>query len=299
MANTDRGFNGGPKSLHLLSFDIEDWFHAAKLESKVKRRDWDAFESRVESNTHEILRILEDSETKATFFFLGWVAETHPNLVRLVSQQGHEIGSHGFSHQLLPSLTAEEFREDIQRSKGLLEDLSGLEVRGYRAPGFSITSWAVELIQEVGFHYDSSLFPTNLNSRYGTVGYRPISPGLVVGHLENNLIEVPVGTVSFRSFVLPWGGGGYFRFYPYRFFKWGIKRTLRLKGPFTFYLHPWDLDPGQPRLDGLPLRNRFLHYGFAGRAGGKLGRLVTDFRFVPIWDGLMEIGAVDEAEASH
>ena len=299
MANTDSRSSGGLKSPHLLSFDVEDWFHAAKLESKVNRGDWDAFESRVESNTHEILRILDDSGTKATFFFLGWVAERYPNLVRLVSRLGHEIGSHGYNHHLIPSRTAEEFREDIQRSKGLLEDLSGLQVRGYRAPGFSITPWAAELIQEVGFHYDSSLFATNLNSRYGTVGCRPLSPGLVVGYLENNLIEVPVGTVSIGPFVLPWGGGGYFRFYPYLLFKWGIKRTLCLEGPYTFYLHPWDLDPGQPRLEGLPLRNRLLHYGFTGRAGGKLGRLVTDFRFVPIWDGLMAIGAVDEAEASH
>jgi polysaccharide deacetylase family protein (PEP-CTERM system associated) len=265
--------------INALSFDVEDWFQVENLKCAVSYGDWESAELRVEANTGKILRLLREKNIKATFFVLGWIAEKSPALVKEIHDEGHEIASHGYSHELVYNMTEEAFREDIDRSKSLLEDITKRRVTGYRAPSFSITReslWAVEILKEKGFSYDSSIFPVSFHDRYGFDGC-----GTKPFRWPNGLLEIPLSVYKIGGFALPLAGGGYFRLLPYGYFKYFLKRLNGKNQRFTFYLHPWELDPDQPRVK-LPLSYRFRHYVNLRLTEKSLKRLLKDFDFQSI-----------------
>lgn len=267
-------------SLCMMSFDIEDWFQVENLKGQISRDTWDLQELRVENNTRRILEVLGGRQTKATFFILGYIAHRCPSLVREISKAGHEIGCHGYGHQLLSDLTPKAFEEDVIKSKDLLEEISGQKVLGYRAPSFSITAWALPILQRNGFQYDSSLFEIPYHDRYGSLPMVGARNPIV--NMEGDFYEIRIPTLNLGSLRIPWGGGGYFRLYPYWLYRSGVRRILRRNGSFTFYLHPWEVDPRQPRLNGVPPLLYFRHYQGLETTLGKLDRLLSDFRFTPI-----------------
>ncbi len=262
-----------------LSFDVEDWFQVENLKPAIPRELWDTLELRVEANTRRILALLRERDVKATFFVLGWVAERCPELIREIDRDGHEVASHGYGHHLVYELTPDAFREDVLRSKRILENLVLKPVVGYRAPSFSITPetpWALDVLKEAGFLYDSSIFPVSLHDRYGFTGAssRPFT-------WPNGLVEIPLAVYSIGKFSFPAAGGGYFRLFPYRYFRHVFARLNRNGQPVTFYLHPWELDPDQPRVR-VPWFYRFRHYVNLRKTEGRLRRLLEDFRFTTI-----------------
>ncbi len=262
-----------------LSFDIEDWFQVENLRSAISRERWSEFPLRVEASTQRILSILAENQTKATFFFLGWVADRCPDLVRQVHKDGHEVACHGYGHELVYRLTPAELREDLRRSKRPLEDLIGAAVLGYRAPSFSITEqslWATDVLMEEGFAYDSSVFPVSIHDRYGLRGAsrRPF-------RWPSGLLEIPLAVYQLGPLALPVAGGGYFRLLPYLYFRALLGRLNSGDEQFTFYMHPWELDPDQPRVK-VPWRYSFRHYVNLKSSGRNLGRLIRDFDFAPM-----------------
>lgn len=259
-----------------LSFDVEDWFQVENLRSAIAREQWEKLPLRVEASTRRILALLRTSETKATFFFLGWVAERCPQLVKDIDREGHEVASHGYGHELVYRMTPESFRADIRRSKQQLEDLLGKPVLGYRAPSFSIvreSMWAIDVLKEEGFVYDSSVFPVSLHDRYGFA-----ERGTLPFRWPNGLLEIPLAVYKLRNLGLPVAGGGYFRLFPYAYFKHFLRRLNAKQQRFTFYLHPWELDPGQPRVR-VPLFLRFRHYVNLDKTELGLSQLLADFAF--------------------
>jgi polysaccharide deacetylase family protein (PEP-CTERM system associated) len=265
--------------LNGLSFDIEDWFQVENLKGAISSDQWDSCDLRVVANTRKILALLKLYDTKATFFILGWIAERCPALVVEIAEEGHEIASHGYGHDLVYTQTPEEFRRDIRRSKELLEGLSGAPVSGYRAPSFSITPetpWAIDVLVDEGFTYDSSVFPTSFHDRYGFNGSSRFP-----FRYDNGLVEVPLSTVRFGGKNIPAAGGGYFRLFPYLFFRHLAQRLNEEGRALVFYLHPWELDPEQPRI---PIRHdyRFRHYVNLCKTEQRLNRLMGDFAFVPL-----------------
>ena len=275
--------------LAAMSVDVEDWFQVENLKPMIPRATWDRRESRVERNTMRILEILAQGKARGTFFVLGWVAERQPALIRRIAEHGHEIASHGYGHDLLYTLSPTEFRADVERSKKTLEDLTGRPVVGYRAPSFSITDWAVSILQELGFEYDSSVFPTLAHDRYGKL------PGVHAGRpileLRPGFYEVCISCLPVGNRGVPWGGGGYFRMIPSGPWQAGVRRILRSGAPYVFYIHPWELDPGQPRVHGLGTVNRFRHYVNLSRTLGKLDRLLRDRPFVGVSEALAQRSA--------
>ena len=262
--------------INALSFDIEDWFQVENLKSKISFHEWDLHELRVVENTEKILSILEAANTKATFFVLGWIAEKCPDLVREIHHQGHEVASHGYSHQLVYDMTEKTFYEDIQRSKSFLEDAIKTKIFGYRAPSFSITKdslWALDLLKRAGFLYDSSIFPVRFHDRYGYTDCKEY-PFL----WPNGLLEIPLAVYKIGNFPLPLAGGGYFRLLPYQYFKYFLNQINGLNKRFTFYLHPWELDNGQPRVK-IPFNYRFRHYVNLKYTEKNLNILLKDFKF--------------------
>jgi polysaccharide deacetylase family protein (PEP-CTERM system associated) len=235
-------------------------------------------ESRVCDNTERLLAIFGESGLRATFFVLGWVAERFPRLVRTIAAEGHEIASHGYGHRLVYDLTPHAFRADVRRAKDLLESAIGAPVHGYRAPSYSVTPrslWALDILIEEGYRYDASIFPIH-HDRYGI----PISSRhTYLLRRGADLVEAPASTIRWGPFNLPIGGGGYFRILPYAWTRWGIRRLNELEGtPAIFYLHPWEIDPGQPRLHASSL-GQFRHYFNLSRTEGRLRALIRDFRF--------------------
>lgn len=287
--------------INALTIDVEDYFHVSAFESVSAPDSWDGRELRVERNTEKILAILDETGVKATFFVLGWVALKLPQLVRDIAARGHEVASHGFGHRRICFLGQKEFREDIRRSKTILEDLTGCAVQGYRAPSYSIsaeTPWAFDELWAADFRYDSSVFPVR-HDFYGLTDW-PRFQGRAV-RFENgtwgpaadaapgqaSLMEVPISTLEFGSQRVPIAGGGYFRLYPYNFTRWGLRRINRIdRRPFIFYLHPWEIDPDQPRLRGAGLKSTFRHYLNLHRTETRFRRLVQDFHFAPVAEGL-------------
>ena len=276
----------------LLSFDIEDWFQVENLRDVISRTAWDRYELRVVENTQRLLEILERHDTKATFFVLGWIADRVPQLVKEIHRAGHEIASHGYEHELIYKQSPKVFREDIHRSKSLLEDLTGEAVLGYRAPSFSITEHAIDILMEEGFRYDSSLFPSAYHDRYGKILSISQNEAKSVVPLRAGFYEVMISTLSFWGWQVPWGGGGYFRVLPYNIFRWGVDKILRKQGCYLFYLHPWEIDPKQPRIRGIKWNYRLRHYIGLNTAKAKLERLLSDFHFLPIRDGLAKLGCL-------
>jgi polysaccharide deacetylase family protein (PEP-CTERM system associated) len=271
-----------------MSIDVEDWFHVENLKRAIPRDSWDGRQLRVERNTDRMLALLDRRDARCTFFVLGWVAERCPRLVERIAAAGHEVASHGYGHDLVYELSENEFREDVRRCKELLEDLTGAPVRGYRAPSFSITEWSIPILQELGFAYDSSAFPTVAHDRYGNLP--GIAAGQQVVELRPGFHEVCISCLMVGSRGLPWGGGGYFRLLPYGVFRRGVARILRSGEPYVFYIHPWEIDPDQPRVTGLPRLHEFRHYVGLGRAEDHLQSLLEDFRWGSVADLLSRHG---------
>ena len=263
-----------------LSIDVEDWFHTDNVRDVFPREAWERCELRVERNTMRMIEILESSHARATFFVLGWVAEKCPQLVRAIAAAGHEVASHGYGHEHVYSLRPSEFRSDVVRSKRYLEDLTGKAVRGYRAPSFSITDWAIPILQEVGFNYDSSAVQTIAHDRYGRLS--GMHAGKPIVSLRNGFHEACVSCIRLGQRGIPWGGGGYFRLIPYPFWLQGVRMIQRSGMPYIFYIHPWEIDPGQPRVDGIARGYRFRHYVGLDTCERRFGSLLGDFRWSTI-----------------
>ena len=283
------------KPRHVLSFDVEEHFQVAAFWSVARRREWDQLASRVEDNTRKIADLLSEHSTKATFFVLGWVAERHQNLVKDLAQQGHEIASHGYGHELVSTQTPHQFREDVRRSKQILEDLIGKPVVGYRAPSFSITSrteWAIPVLIEEGYRYDSSIY----NRFRSTQGSRVSRAGTYQLKTEAGSIwEVSLSTMNACGLQFPVAGGGYFRLFPYATSKMFLKHLEKQGSQLVMYLHPWELDPQQPRMDG-PVLSRVRHYLNLGKTEQRLGRLLKDFSFAPINEVIRPIRKIVEEQ---
>lgn len=266
--------------LNALTIDIEDYFMVSAFSEVVSFGDWKSYESRVEKATAEVLELLEGRNLKATFFILGWVAEHHPALVREIVRNGHDIACHGYNHRLAYSLSRDEFREDIRRSRGIIEDVGGKRVRGYRAPSYSITRdsmWALDVLIEEGFAYDSSIFPIH-HDRYG---YHDFSRFAVNLKREGvgDILELPLSTVRLFGKNVPIAGGGYLRMFPVKFLEWGIHYlNKKERQPAIIYFHPWEMDTGQPRIKGNGI-SRFRHYVNIDKTASKLERLLGRFRF--------------------
>ena len=262
-----------------LSVDVEDWFQVGAFERVIDRADWDSLPTRVERNSDAVLALFAESGVKATFFTLGWVADRHPALIRRIVDAGHEIASHGWDHERVFNLGADRFRADLRRARVTIEDAAGVAVTGYRAPSFSIdarTPWAHEILAEAGYTYSSSVAPV-VHDHYGwpeapRFAYRPLA--------DNDLIELPVTTVRVAGRTLAAGGGGFFRLLPYRFSRWAIGRVNGVDArPAVFYFHPWEIDPGQPRVARAPLKSRLRHYSRLSAMEGKLRKLIDKFEW--------------------
>jgi polysaccharide deacetylase family protein (PEP-CTERM system associated) len=268
----------GGAIVNALSVDVEDYFQVSALAPYVAREKWDDQPCRVERNVERILAMLDRHGTRATFFTLGWIAERYPALVRRAFEAGHEIASHGHGHQRVSDLSPAEFRADVTRAKALLEDITGSAVLGYRAPSFSIgreNEWAFDCLAAAGYRYSSSIYPVR-HDHYGV----PDAPRFPYWS-RDSLLEVPITTNRVLERNLPAGGGGYFRLLPYALSRWSIGRVHASDGrPAIFYFHPWEIDPGQPRVRGVNARTRFRHYVNLHRMERKLDRLLGDFR----WD---------------
>lgn len=277
-------------SICMLSFDIEDWFQVENLADAIDRKEWGDKELRVIDNTHKLLTLLDKHNTKATFFILGWIADRKPVLVEKIADGGHEVASHGYGHQIVSSISFDQFREDLVRSKGLLEEIAGKEVVGYRAPNYSITEEALDILEDEGFQYDSSFFPSAIHDRYSKLISVNANSRRGVEKARDNLFEVLIPTLNVFGTRFPWGGGGYFRALPYSVFKKGIKRILNDRNSFVFYLHPWEIDPDQPRVKNIKLNYRFRHYIGLDKTESKLDSLLSDFQFIPIKEGLERLG---------
>lgn len=278
-----------------MSIDVEDWFHVANLRRVIRPHTWPDRQLRVERSMDRMLELLAAANVKATCFILGWVAERLPRMVRRIFEEGHEVASHGHSHDLLCDLRPWEFRRDIVRAKAFLEDVTGAPVRGYRAPNFSLTDWALPILEETGFSYDSSLFPTTIaHDRYGRPQTFGRNGDTVVR--VGNLTEVSLSCLKVGRQAVPWAGGGYFRLLPYPVFRAGIRRILGSGRPYVFYIHPWELDTGQPRIAGLDRSERFRHYLNIEKAEARWASLLRDFR----WTTLSElVDAADEVAAAR
>lgn len=275
-----------------LSVDVEDWFHVGAFEDVIERGSWDSLSDRVEDNVLRILDMFEAAQVKATFFTLGWVAQRHAPLLRRIADAGHELASHGWDHARVFTLDRERFADDLARTRKVIEDAAGVPVIGYRAPSFSIdqrTPWAYMVLAEQGYLYSSSVAPV----AHDHYGWRE-APRFAFKPLPwSELIEIPVTTAEFGGKRLAAGGGGFFRVLPYAFSRWAIRQVNRRDGRSAiFYFHPWEIDPGQPRVAGAPLRSRLRHYTNIEGMADKLRQLVDEFAW-----GRMDVLALREAQA--
>lgn len=279
------------EQLNAFTVDVEDYFHVAALSSAIARDTWSARELRVERNTERLLAVLDERGVRATFFVLGWLAERTPSLVRRIADAGHEIACHGFSHQLVYKQTPSEFREETLRAKGFLEDTVGHAVHGYRAASFSVTRaslWALDILIDAGFRYDSSIFPIH-HDLYGLPGAVP-EPHRVSAPSGRTLAEFPMSAANFLGLQVPVSGGGYFRILPYWLTRAGLRQINETRErPFAFYLHPWELDPQQPRIK-VGAFSRFRHYTNLSRCEARLRRVLGEFAFTSMQEVLQQRG---------
>ena len=270
--------------LNALSVDVEDWFQVGAFEDVIARDSWPARECRVEGNTDRLLEMFDAAGIKATFFTLAWVAERYPQLIQRIVAAGHELANHGCAHDRVFTMTPAQFADDLDRSRKTIEDLGGAAVRGYRAPSFSInkdTHWAHQIIAEQGYLYSSSINPI-VHDHYGWAdaprfAFKPVS--------GSDLVEIPVTTAMLGKRRIAAGGGGFFRLLPYAYSRWAIRQVNREERPAIIYFHPWEIDPGQPRVANASLRSKLRHYSRLDAMAGKLERLIGDFQ----WDRLDHI----------
>jgi len=271
-----------------LSVDVEEYFQVAAFERTIDRAAWDSAKSRVEYSTHRVLDLFADRSVKATFFVLGWIAERHPSLIHRIVAEGHELASHGYDHTRVHQYTPVQFRDDVTKTKAILEDLGGVAIRGYRAPSYSINGrnlWALDVLHETGHVYSSSIYPIR-HDLYGM----PEAPRFAFRFKPDGILEIPVTTVSWGGSNYPCGGGGYFRLLPYPLFRWALRRVNEMdRQSGLFYFHPWEVDPAQPRVQGAPLKSRFRHYLNLNSMHDRLGRLIDDFE----WDRMDRVFDVE------
>ncbi len=260
-----------------MTVDVEDYFQVSAFENCILRADWDDLPHRVELNTNRILDLFETHEVKSTFFVLGWVAERYPALVKRIVAQGHELASHGYGHQRATMQSPAEFREDISKAKKILEEMSGVQVTGYRAPSYSISKhnlWAQDELFAAGYLYSSSVYPVK-HDLYGI----PDAPRFAY-RCESGLLEIPVTTVKLFNKNFPAGGGGFFRLYPYPLSRWNIQQVNKKdQESAIFYFHPWEIDPEQPRQSEASLKSRFRHYLNLHKTENRLKHLLKDFQW--------------------
>ena len=269
--------------LNALTVDVEDYYHVSAFESVVSRESWNQYESRVENNTHRVLDMLDERRARATFFILGCVAERHPALIQAIQQRGHEVASHGYSHRRIYKQTPSQFREETHKAKRIVEALIGQAILGYRAASYSIVGkslWALDVLAEEGFRYDSSIFPVR-HDLYGIPGHQRFSCAI-----ERNgggmMLEIPLSTVRLAGMNIPVAGGGYLRLFPYTFTRQALRQLNHYeRQPAVVYFHPWEIDPDQPRIKGSTL-SRFRHYTNLRGMESKLRKLFSDFAFAPI-----------------
>ncbi len=284
---------------NFMTIDVEDYFHVSAFESLSPPSTWQGRECRVERNTGRVLDIMDQHDVKATFFILGWVADHYPQVTKMIVARGHEIASHGYLHQRVALQDRQTYRDDIRKAKTILEDQTGQEVIGYRAPSYSITrqtDWAFDELLEAGYRYDSSIFPMK-HDFYGI----PDWPRFAGYAVKNDtgwgadsdpsrigkpcIQEVPITTLKLGSRNLPIAGGGYFRLLPYRVTRWGLNRINKQENqPFVFYLHPWEFDPEQPRMQGASVKSRFRHYLNLNKTEARFNQLLEDFQFCRMKD---------------
>ena len=280
--------------VNALTVDVEDYFQVAAFETNIRRDQWASIPCRVEDNTNRVLDLFAEQGAKGTFFVLGWVAERHPRLVRRIAAEGHELASHGYDHVRIHEFDREQLREDLLRTRGILEGIAGVEVIGYRAPSYSIGErnlWALDVVQEVGHVYSSSIYPIR-HDLYGM----PDAPRFPFRLRPDSILEIPVTTLRLAGRNLPCGGGGYFRLVPYALYRWAMQSVNTSDGqPGMFYFHPWEVDPDQPRVAGASMRSRFRHYVNLNAMEGRLRRLLTDFR----WGRMDEVFDVQAAGAAR
>lgn len=279
--------------VHCLTFDVEEHFQVSAFESVARRHHWDDHESRVERNTDKILQMLSDADQRATFFVLGWIAERHPTLVQRIVDGGHEVASHGYGHELITTLTMEQFRADVRRAQAILEDLIGTRVLGYRAPSFTIvkdTSWAHEILIEEGYLYDSSVVPI-VHDVYGMPGANPDVH--LIETAAGSIVELPPTTALVAGMRVPVGGGGYFRLMPFPLFM-RLTRTAAASGrQLMLYFHPWELDPEQPRMSGSR-RSVFRHYVNLDKVEPRLSQLLSEFRFGTVREAVPQVAELTD-----
>ena len=271
---------------NILTFDVEEYFHASAFEKVVTPDRWPQLESRVERNVEKILDLLERYQVRATFFVLGWIGKHHPWVVKKIAALGHEVACHGYDHRLVYQMSPDDFRRQLSRSIDILQELTGKKILGFRAPSFSInkdTLWAFEILAEMGIRYDSSIFPI-FHDRYG-MPQTPREKFKIKTDQGAEIIELPVSSIRILGQNLPFGGGGYFRLFPLWFTNWSLRRINQRGLPAVFYLHPWELDPEQPVLE-IGCWERFRHYSNLKIVEKKLERLLRAFRFCSICEFL-------------
>jgi polysaccharide deacetylase family protein (PEP-CTERM system associated) len=272
-----------------MTVDVEDYFHVAALAESISRDDWGRMEYRAEANTHRLMELFAESGVQSTFFILGWVAGRSPKLVRAIHDAGHEVACHGMSHKLVYEQTPEEFARETRDSKALLEDIIGAPVAGYRAASWSVTRrslWALDIIHSAGFEYDSSVFPIR-HDIYG-IPDAPTQPGLIRTPSGADLVEFPPSTARFGGVTVPVAGGGYFRLLPYWLTRMGLRQINRDRRSFIFYLHPWEVDPEQPRVS-VGWKSKLRHYTNLGKTQQRLRELVREFRFTTVRSVLADL----------
>ena len=287
-----QGSNAHRKTIkHAMTVDVEDYFHVAAFKDVIDVNTWDEWPCRVEQNTEKLLALFEQADIKITFFILGWVAERYPNLVKAIQAGGHEIASHGYSHQLIYNQSPDIFRQETLKSKQILEDITGEKVFGYRAASYSITRqslWALDILADLGFEWDSSIFPTR-HDNYG-IPDSPEEPYKIITSNGASLTEFPLTTAKVLGQSIPAAGGGYFRQYPYALSRWLFERASHNQTkPQIFYLHPWEIDPEQPRVPNASAFSRFRHYTNLKRCLPRLERLLQDFNFGTMSQSLAEV----------
>ena len=262
-----------------MSIDLEDWFCVHNLSGAIKRADWDSCELRVRESTERLLSLFDQHQTRATFFVLGWVAKRLPDLIRKIEAAGHEIGVHGYNHLLLTEISPKEFEEDLAKALQVIEDC-GLKSRpiGFRAPSFTVVektkSWALPILKKYNFKYDSSVFPIGFHPDYG-IADAPMVPYMIA----DELYEFPMSCLEMFGRRFPFGGGGYFRLFPYAYTKYCLSKVNSHGEPTVFYLHPWEIDPDQPRIKALSLSQKIRHYRNLGRTEKRFTKLLVDFEF--------------------
>ncbi len=279
-----------------LTVDVEDYFQVSAFANTIDQKEWENQPLRVVNNTYKLLDLFDEYQFKATFFILGWVAERKQDLVLEIARRGHEVACHGYSHQLVYNQSPDVFRQETVLAKKILEDITQQPVLGYRAASYSITEksqWALDILAESGFIYDSSIFPVR-HDRYGMPD-TPEHPYRLTTPAGHSIIEFPLSTVKIINYSLPIAGGGYFRLYPYWLSKMGLKQINRQQKQFIFYLHPWEIDPDQPKI-AASWFSRFRHYNNLDKCESRLRNLMEDFQFGTTRDVLNTLGLTEAAD---